>query len=302
MSEEEKLEKLDEEEEEEEKEGLEETPEEELKEETAEEEIEEETEETDTDEEPEPEEEEEAPEEEEPEEEEEYFEDAVNKGDFIKLEMAGTVQETGEIFETTDQELAEQEGIYNENRNYGPRLVIVGEGFVLRGLDNRLPGTPFDDEVEIEIPPDEAFGERDPSNVETIPYRILRSKGINPVVGAELEIDGRPAIIRSVGAGRVQVDYNHPLAGRTIVYKVNVTDHITDDEEKWKALIGRRFIGIETDKFELEEVDKKLRIKIPDDIFFSENIQIAKRGVALDILRYFENLDYVEFYETIERS
>ena len=198
--------------------------------------------------------------------------------------------------------MAEQEGIYNENRNYGPRLVIVGEGFVLRGLDNRLPGTPFDDEVEIEIPPDEAFGERDPSNVETIPYRILRSKGINPVVGAELEIDGRPAIIRSVGAGRVQVDYNHPLAGRTIVYKVNVTDHITDDEEKWKALIGRRFIGIESDKFELEEVDKKLRIKIPDDIFFSENIQIAKRGVALDILRYFENLDYVEFYETIERS
>jgi peptidylprolyl isomerase len=299
MSEEEKLENIDGEEEEE-KEEVEETLEDETIEETTEEEIEEEPEEPVTEEEPEPEE-EEAPEEEQIEE-EEYFEDAVNKGDFIKLEMTGTVQETGEIFETTDQELAEQEGIYNENRNYGARLVIVGEGFVLRGLDNRLPGTPFDEEVEVEIPPDEAFGERDPTNIETIPYRILRSKGINPVVGAELEIDGRPAIIRSVGAGRVQVDYNHPLAGRTIVYKVNVTEHITADDEKWKALIGRRFIGIETDKFELEKVKEKLRIKIPDDIFFSENIQIAKRGVALDILRYFEDLDYVEFYETIERT
>jgi peptidylprolyl isomerase len=298
MSEEEKLENLDEEEE---KKKPEETPEDEIIEETAEEEIEKENEEKEHEEEPKPEE-EEALEEEEPEEEEEYFEDAVNKGDFIKLEMTGTVQETGEIFETTDQELAEQEGIYNENRNYGARLVIVGEGFVLRGLDNRLPGTPFDEEVEVEIPPDEAFGERDPTNIETIPYRILRSKGINPVVGAELEIDGRPAIIRSVGAGRVQVDYNHPLAGRTIVYKVNVTEHITADDEKWKALIGRRFIGIETDKFELEKVKEKLRIKIPDDIFFSENIQIAKRGVALDILRYFEDLEYVEFYETIERT
>jgi len=289
MSEEEKIENLDEEEEK--VEEPEETPEEETEEEPLEEEeVEEEPEEPE--EEPEP----------EPEEEEEYFEDAVNKGDFIKIEMTGRVEETGEIFETTDQELAEEEGIYNENRNYGPRLVIVGEGFVLRGLDSRLPGTPFEEEIEVEIPPEEAFGERDPNNVETIPYRILRSKGINPVVGAELEIDGRPAIIRSVGAGRVQVDYNHPLAGRTIIYDVKVTDHMTEDEEKWRALIGRRFVGIETDKFDIEKTDDKLRISIPDDIFFGENIQIAKRGVALDILRYYEDLNTIEFYETIERS
>ena len=289
MSEEEKIENLDEEEEK--VEEPEETPEEETEEEPLEEEeVEEEPEEPE--EEPEP----------EPEEEEEYFEDAVNKGDFIKIEMTGRVEETGEIFETTDQELAEEEGTYNENRNYGPRLVIVGEGFVLRGLDSRLPGTPFEEEIEVEIPPEEAFGERDPNNVETIPYRILRSKGINPVVGAELEIDGRPAIIRSVGAGRVQVDYNHPLAGRTIIYDVKVTDHMTEDEEKWRALIGRRFVGIETDKFDIEKTDDKLRISIPDDIFFGENIQIAKRGVALDILRYYEDLNTIEFYETIERS
>jgi peptidylprolyl isomerase len=289
MSEEEKIENLDEEEEK--VEEPEETPEEETEEEPLEEEeVEEEPEEPE--EEPEP----------EPEEEEEYFEDAVNKGDFIKIEMTGRVEETGEIFETTDQELAEEEGIYNENRNYGPRLVIVGEGFVLRGLDSRLPETPFEEEIEVEIPPEEAFGERDPNNVETIPYRILRSKGINPVVGAELEIDGRPAIIRSVGAGRVQVDYNHPLAGRTIIYDVKVTDHMTEDEEKWRALIGRRFVGIETDKFDIEKTDDKLRISIPDDIFFGENIQIAKRGVALDILRYYEDLNTIEFYETIERS
>lgn len=236
------------------------------------------------------------------EEEEEYFEDAVNKGDYIKLEMTGLVQETGEIFETTDQELAEGEGLYNENRSYGPRLVIVGEGFVLRGLDSRLPGTPFDEEVEIEIPPEEAFGERDVSNVETVPYRILRSKGINPVVGAELEIDGRPATIRSAGAGRVQVDYNHPLAGRTIVYKVKVSEHITEDREKWKALIGRRFVGIDTEKFDVKKTKERIRISIPDEIFFSENIQIAKRGVALDILRYFEEINQIEFLETIERS
>jgi len=235
------------------------------------------------------------------EEEEVHYEDAVNNGDFVMVEMTGRA-ETGEIIETTDEELAREEGVYEEGRAYGPRLVVVGEGYVLRGLDQRLPGVPFEEETEIEIPAAEAFGERDPENVQMIPYRILRSKGVNPVIGGELEIDGRRAIVRSVGAGRVQVDYNHPLAGRKIVYTLKVTENVTDEKKKMGALIGRRFLGIDPGEFKLRKTKKKLRIGVPDQIFFGENIQIAKRGVALDILRYFEELDEVEFYETIERS
>ena len=240
--------------------------------------------------------------EEEPVEEEVHYENAVNKGDFIKIEMTGTVEETGEVFETTSEDEAREAGIWDENRAYGARLVIVGDGFVLRGLDERLPGTPFDEEVEIEIPPEEAFGERNAADVQMIPYRVLRSKGVNPYVGAELDIDGRPAVIRSVGAGRVQVDYNHPMAGRIIDYKLKVVEHITDDKDKIMALISRRFLGIEPKEFDIKKTKKKLRIGIPDQIFFGENIQIAKRGVALDLLKYFEDIDEVEYYEIIKRS
>ncbi len=245
---------------------------------------------------------EETVEEDEPVEEEVHYENAVNKGDFIKIEMTGTVEETGEVFETTSEEEAREAGTWDEKRTYGPRLVIVGDGFVLKGLDERLPGTPFEEEVEIQIPPEEAFGERNVADIQMIPYRVLRSKGVNPYVGAELEIDGRPAVIRSVGAGRVQVDYNHPLAGRIIVYKLKVIEHITDEKEKIMALIGRRFLGIDANEFSIKKTKKKLRVGIPDQIFFGENIQIAKRGVALDILRYFEDIDEVEYYETIKRS
>ena len=240
--------------------------------------------------------------EEEPEEEEVHYENAVNKGDFIKVELTGSSVETGEVFETTSEEVAQESGLWEENRTFEPRLVIVGDGYVLRGLDERLPGTPFDEEVEIEIPPEEAFGERNPADVQMVPFRVLRSKGINPYVGAELEIDGRPAIIRSVGAGRVQVDYNHRLAGRQIVYKLKVVEHVSDDKDKMRALIGRRFLGIDTAEFALKKTKKKLRIGIPDQIVFGENIQIAKRGVALDLLRYFEELEELEYYESIKRS
>jgi peptidylprolyl isomerase len=226
----------------------------------------------------------------------------VAEGDFVLVEMTGRAVETDEIFDTTDEELAKEEGIHDENRTYGPKLVVVGEGYVLKGLDDRLPGLKLRETAEVEIPPEEAFGERSPENVRTLPYRVLRSKGVNPVVGQQIELDSRSAVVRSVGAGRVQLDYNHPLAGRKIVYHVKATTRYEGDEEKLRALIGRRFIGVDLDKFKLKMLKKKVRIQIPEEIFFGENIQIAKRGVALDIQRYFENVDEVEYTEVIQRS
>ena len=218
------------------------------------------------------------------------------------MEMSGSSVETGEVFDTSSEEIATENGIHEEGRAYGPRLVIVGDGYVLRGLDEKLPGTPWEESVEINIAPEDAFGERNSADIEMVPFRLLRSKGVNPYVGAELEIDGRPAIVRSIGGGRVQLDYNHPLAGRNIVYKVKVTKNVSDDKDKMRALLGRRFLGIETTEFAIKKTKKKLRIGIPDQIFFGENIQIAKRGVALDILRYFEDIEEIEYYETIKRS
>jgi FKBP-type peptidyl-prolyl cis-trans isomerase 2 len=234
--------------------------------------------------------------------EEPRIEGAVNKGDFVLMEMTGKAEETGEIFDTTNEDAAKQKGIHREGNTYGPRLVVVGEGWVLRGLDARLRGVKPNEQTAIEVPPVEAFGERDPTQVQLIPYRILRSKGVNPIPGAELEIDGRQAIIRSVGAGRVQVDYNHPLAGRKIVYDVKVTEIIEDEKAKVKALIGRRFTGIDAEKFGQKMGKKKMTVTIPDEIFFGENIQIAKRGLAMDILKFFPELEDVEFLEIVKRA
>ncbi len=226
----------------------------------------------------------------------------VKEGDFLLLEMTGKSVDTGDVFDTTNEELAKEEGIYDENRTYGPRLVVVGESYVLKGLDDKLPGLKLEESAEVEIPPEDAFGERNLDNVRTTPFRMLRSKGVNPVVGQQVEIDGRTAQVRSVGAGRVQLDYNHPLAGRKIVYEVKPTARHEGNEEKIRALIGRRFFGIDLALFKITLLKKKVRIEIPEEIFFGENIQIAKRGVAMDIHRYFEDVDEIEYNEIIKRS
>ncbi len=229
-------------------------------------------------------------------------EPVIEEGDFILVEMTGRTLETDEVFDTTDEELAKTEGIYEEGRTYGPKLVVVGEAWILKSLDDRLTGLKLKETTEVEIPAEEAFGERSPEKVTTMPFRVLRSKGVNPVVGQQIELDGRTAVVRSVGAGRVQLDYNHPLAGRKIVYHVKPTVKYESDEDKIRALLGRRFLGIDLNLFKLQKLKTKVKIEIPDEIFFGENIQIAKRGVALDIHRYYEDVNEIEYTEVIKRA
>ena len=233
---------------------------------------------------------------------EEPEEEGLAAGDFILVELTGRAEETGEVFDTTDEETAREADIFSEDRVYGPRTVVIGEGWVLRGLDERLKGLKIDETVEVEIPPEEAFGERNPENVRMVPYRVLRSKGINPVVGGQIEVDGRSAMVRSVGAGRVQLDYNHPFAGRKIVYEVKLTRKYEEDEEKIRALIVRRFLGADASNFGLKLLKRRARVSVPDDVFFAEGVQIAKRGLAIDILRFFPDFEAVEFLEEIKRT
>jgi len=230
------------------------------------------------------------------------MEKPVAKGDFVLVEMTGRSEETAEVFETTSEDLAKSSGIHSDDKVYGPRLVVVGEGWILKGLDVRIEGLKIGEEAKVEIPPQEAFGERDPNNVRMVPYRLLRSKGINPALGAQLELDGRPAVVRSIGAGRVQLDYNPPLAGRKIIYDVKVTRRYDAPEEKIRALIGRHIAGIETEKFDVKITKKAARIEVPIDIFFADNLQKAKLAVALDVEKFFPDVDEVEYIEVIKRK
>ncbi len=226
----------------------------------------------------------------------------VEKGDFILVELTGRVEETGEVFETTDEETARKAGIYDEGRIYEPRVIVVGEGWVLKGLDEGLVGLKVGEEAKVEVQPEDAFGERDPEKIRMVPYRILRSRGITPRVGAQVEFEGRTATVRSIGAGRVQLDYNHPLAGRKLLYEVKVLKRFETEEEKIRALIQRRVAGIDPKRFGLKIMKRKVRIEVPEEVLYSENLQFVKRGIALDIMRFFPNIREVSFQEVFKRE
>lgn len=219
-------------------------------------------------------------------------------GDFLLIEYTAKVKETGEVFDTTIEEVAKKERLYKEGEIYEPKLVVIGEGWVLKSLDDALSSLKLNKTETIDIPPDKAFGPRDPEKMKMIPLRKLRDKGITPQIGIRIEYEKKTATIRTVGAGRVTLDFNPPLAGKTLVYEVAPKRKLETAEDKIGALLHRRIPAVDVTKFKLEIGKTNLSIKIPDEVFYLEGIQLAKRGIATDIQRFFPKIMKVEFIET----
>ena len=224
----------------------------------------------------------------------------LQKGDFLLIDYVAKVKETNEVFDTTKEDVAKKEHLHKEGQIHEPELVVVGEGWVLKALDDSLTTMEICKPCTVEISPEKGFGQRDPEKIKRVPIKQLYAKEINPVVGARIEFQGKNATIRSVGAGRVLLDFNPPLAGRTLIYDVTVTKKLDTAEQKIGALIHRRVPVVEENKFKLTINGLDLTVDLPEETFYVEGIQIAKRGIAMDIQKFLPELAETKFVETFK--
>ena len=225
----------------------------------------------------------------------------IQKSDFIIVDFTGKVKETGDVFDTTVEEVAKEKRLHKEGELYEPRLVVVGERWVLEALDEALLTFKLRKKESVEIPPEKAFGNRDPEKVKLVPLRRLAARGITPKLGAQIEYDKRLATVRTMGSGRVQLDFNPPLAGKTLVYEVNIKKKLKTAEEKISALIHRRIPAVEAEKFKFKVVKGSVTVNMPNEALYVEGIQLAKRGIALDIQRYLPKLTTIKFIEIFKK-
>jgi len=225
----------------------------------------------------------------------------IQKSDFILVDYTGKVKETGEVFDTTSEETAKENKLYKEGEIYEPRLVVVGEGWMLKALDEALLTFKIRKKESVEIPPENAFGNRDPEKVKLVPLRRLAARGITPKLGAQVEYDKRLATVRTMGSGRVTLDFNPPLAGKTLVYEVSVKKKLKTDEEKISTLIHRRIPAVEDEKFAFKVGKANVTVNMPEEAFYVEGIQLAKRGIAFDIQRFLPELKTVKFVEAFKK-
>ncbi|HXW37770.1 MAG TPA: peptidylprolyl isomerase [Nitrososphaerales archaeon] len=218
------------------------------------------------------------------------------KGDLILANYTAKVQDTGEPIETTLEEEAKKLNIYDSTARYEPRLIAVGEGWVISGLDAEIKNMNAGDKKEVVVPPEKAFGQRDPTQMRMIPIRKFGEKAAEMSVGDTVDVDNRVGIVRFIGSGRAQVDFNHRLAGKSIAYDFEVVKKLETDDEKLRALIDRRFAG-EGAKVTFDLKEDGLNVQIPDELFLLEGLQIIKRGISNDAFKFVPSIKEVTFTE-----
>lgn len=226
----------------------------------------------------------------------------VKPGDFLLVNYTLKVKESGQTVDTTYDVVAKEAHIHREDASFGPRFVILGEGWLPKGLEDSLVGADVGKQTTIELSPEKGYGTRDPAKMRLVPLRRFRDEKIDPIPGAEIQLGGRRAVVRSVGAGRVQVDYNHPLAGRTLVYDVSVEKVLEDENEKILNVISIRIPEVDKTKFTLEHSGPDLAIDVPEEAFYLSGLQVAKKAVTSDIQKYFPDINTISFREVFKRT
>lgn len=224
----------------------------------------------------------------------------MNKGDFILIDYVARVKETGEILDLTLEEVAKKEKFARSDGIYEPMLVVVGKNWVLKGLDEELEKMSINESKVIEIPPEKAFGKRDPKKIKIVSVKELPKEGGPIRVGSVVTIEGLEGVVLSIGGGRAVVDFNHPLAGKTIVYEVTIRSVIEKFEDKIMALLSRRIRGLDKNKVQIEKINDEVIVHLPSDILTAENIQYALKGVAEDIKELLPEIRILKYLITLE--
>ncbi len=213
----------------------------------------------------------------------------IQTGDFIRVSYTG--KNDDRVFDTTNEEIAKANGIYNEKGKYGGDVIIVGAGHTVAGLDEDFIGKDAGYSGSVTVPPEKAFGVRNPELIQTIPVTKFEQK---PQVGMPVQVDGKQGIvIRAIGR-MAQVDFNRFLAGQTVTYDYEIKEKVEDNEGKVKGLLGL-YIGKE---FSVEITDDTVTVQIEPELTFNQRWLMSKRQIAKELIdnTNIKEVVYVERY------
>ena len=217
----------------------------------------------------------------------------MNSGDFVYVDFVGRVKDTGEVFDSTNEELAKKEKIYNPKARYTPIPIIVDAGFVLQTLDDTLKEMKVGEKKTVELPPEKAFGERRIDYIRLLPLSVFKQQNIIPTPGNFVTIDKLQGKVISIDGCRVKIDFNHPLAGKTLEYEIEIKGEIKDLTEKIKSII-KYYTGIEAAEVEISVKEKEAEITFKKRI---DLVTSAKQTIADTITKWISEINIIKFVD-----
>ncbi|MBU5682185.1 MAG: peptidylprolyl isomerase [Candidatus Aenigmarchaeota archaeon] len=220
----------------------------------------------------------------------------MKKGDVVYIDYVGRIKDTNEIFDLTIEEIAKKEGIYNPNYTYKPIPIVVGFGFVIKGLDEEIEKMNEGEEKIVEVPPEKAFGKRDENLVKTFNLSDFKKQDVELKVGEFVNINGILGKVLSISGGRVVIDFNHPLAGKTLVYNIKIVKKVENELDKVRAVL--EFFVKKVENFEVKEDLDSDAIIIVDK---EKNLAPEQKKTLFNIISKIINRKRVIFMDIFEK-
>ena len=221
----------------------------------------------------------------------------MKDGDFVNIEFTGRIKDTDEVFDTTSEEMAKLAGIFNPKANYGLVPIIVGANQVIPGLEDAVKEMNVGEKKKVVITPEKAFGEKNPDLIKLIPMSVFKDNGIEPSPDKVVNFNELQGRIITIDGGRVKVDFNHPLASKTIEYEVEIKDEIKENDQKVKAVV-RYFTGIKYDESDVTLSGSEASINIQKSDFPRQ----LKQTIADMIMKWVDGISKVSFVDTFEKK
>jgi len=184
-----------------------------------------------------------------------------------------------EVLETTNAERAEELGL--EARS-GPMPLIVGSEGILPGLMEAIKGVKPDVETEVDIPPEKAYGERDPKLIEIYPIPKLRRMGVDMEEEGIVKMKDREGRIIRRSGSRAWIDFNHPRAGETLHYTFTVVRVADEVPDRVTGIIDIYYQM--SDQFGVEIGDDQISLTVPATAKYDPHWQFAKFSIQRELL------------------
>ncbi|MBU1198012.1 peptidylprolyl isomerase [Candidatus Micrarchaeota archaeon] len=144
----------------------------------------------------------------------------VKAGDVVSVDYLGRL-ENGTVFDTNIKEEAEKAGM--SRPAYEPLQFQVGAGQMIAGFDRALVGMRVGETKTVELPPEEAYGEYNDGLIRAFPLSELEGIGAPAEVGLTVRAaNGLSGVITSVNDTSVTIDFNHRLAGKSLIFDITL--------------------------------------------------------------------------------
>jgi len=189
--------------------------------------------------------------------------EGLSEDDVVRLAYTARTVEGDQLVDTTDPEVAEEEGVDDDDQEFSPRTIVLGRGHIFQSVEEDIMGRDVGETGNVVVPAGEAFGEYDEEQVRTISKDKIPEDDRYP--GAQVRVDGDQGFVETIIGGRARVDFNHPLAGEDIEYDYEILDEVEDREEKAEGLLDM-FLGLDLNiRFQTDTVEEEQLVEPEDD-------------------------------------